>query len=477
MKATQILYLVLIIALVAWVLNSTNLLDSTKDGFEDLIKASVSEPVIPKVLSVKKLPTEVVPNPLTPSELPYGPYAQMASVGSFQYKDPSLFPAELAQMKKIFEDIRSFLVFEGVNLATSSDPNIQLPLTQLRADSRKIQQEITVLNKNPGVQSQLTQQDLADIDGSLTFLQKKVRLFETSGLVSDVVEGFQNTGQKTIASKNDLELLQTKAYSAILTLSASGTVDPVVQARIKALQTMYSNITDMLTRLNNGSWTEKDIPVYAEDIQFVLPGLANPQRGLMNIFSQPSGRKLNLIEEQLSNYVGEENATSVFNSIKDKGMFRVSVDVGYNVNGSSPTIKKNMELQPDGSMQMSSGLQQDGSIQMSSGLQPRMENSVNMDLPFDTQTLGMDDRARLNAPKGRFDWKKRTESICDQIARRGLDPLDFGCIASGSLMSPAYSWRGHAKMVCGRLGSTLDPDLPVTCGCPPQGWKGWTRSV
>jgi hypothetical protein len=465
MKATQILYLVLIIALVAWALNSTHLLDSTKDGFEDLINASVSEPIIPKVLSVKKLPTEVVPNSLTPSELPYGPYAQMASVGSFQYKDPSLFPAELTQMKKIFEDIRSFLVFEGVNLASSSDPSIQLPLTQLRADSRKIQEEIAVLDKNPGIQSQLTQQDLADIDGSLIFLQKKVRLFETSGLVSDVVEGFQNTGQKKTASKKDLELLQTKSYAAILTLSASGTVDPVVQARIKALQTMYSNITVMLTRLNNGSWTEKDIPVYAEDIQTVLPGLVNPQRALMNIFTQPSGKKLNLIEKELSKYVGEENATSVFNNIKDKGSFRVSVDLDYNRNSKMPSHKHNIDLQSD------------GSIKMSSGLQPRLAESIHMDLPFDSLTPGMDDRAKLNAPKGSFDWKNRTESICDQIARRGLDPLDFGCIARGSLMSPAYSWRGHAKMVCGRLGATLDPDLPVTCGCPPQEWKGWTRSV
>lgn len=465
MKATQILYLVLIIALVAWALNSTHLLDSTKEGFEDILNAPRSEPLIPRVLESKKLPTEVVPNSLTPSELPFGPYAQMASVGSFQYQDPSLLPAELTQMKKLFEDLRSFLVFEGVNLASSSDPSIQLPLTQLRADSRKIQQDITVLDKNPGVQSQLTQQDLADIDGSLTFLQKKVRLFETSGLISDVVEGFQNTGQKTIASKKDLELLQTRSYAAILKLSASGTVDPVVQARIKALQTMYSNITDMLTRLNNGSWTQKDIPVYAEDIQFVLPGLANPKRGLMNIFSQPSGKKLNLIEEQLSKYVGEENATSVFNNIKDKGSFRVTVDLDYKGDSKASSHKQNMDLQSD------------GSIKMSSGLQPRVADSIHMDLPFDSHTPGMDDRAKANSPKGGFDWKKRTESICDQIKRRGLDPLDFGCIAKGSLMSPAYSWRGHAKMVCGRLGATLDPDLPVTCGCPPQEWKGWTRSV
>jgi hypothetical protein len=125
-------------------------------------------------------------------------------------------------------------------------------------------------------------------------------------------------------------------------------------------------------------------------------------------------------------------------------------------------------------------LQSDGSIKMSSGLNQRLSESTTMDLPFDSVTPGMDDRANAisNLSKAaRFDWKKRTETICDQIRLRGLDPLDFGCIAKGSMMSPAYSWRGHAKMVCGRLGATMDPDLPVTCGCPPQEWKGWTRSV
>lgn len=462
MKATQILYLFLIVVILAWALNSTHLLDSTKEGFEDLLH--MSEPIIPKVLPAKVLPTEVGPNPSDVSQLPYGPYAQMPSVGSFQYKDPAMFPAELSQMKKLNEDIRSFLVFEGVSLANNSDPSVQLPLTQLRADGRKIQQEVSVLDKNPGIQSQLTQQDLADIEGSLTFLQKKVRLFETSGVIMDGKEGFQDMGEKTVASKKDLENLQSRVYGAILILSKSGTVDPVVQARIKGLQSMYTNVTDMITKLNNGMWTERDIPVYKEDIQGILPGLANPGQTLPDIFNQTSGKKLNAIEQQLSNFVGEDNAHDVFNSIKEKGMFRVTVDLGYNLGDSKrvPEYRQNMDLQSD------------GSIQMSSGLQARKSDTIVTDLPFDSVTPGMDDRANASVSKAsRFDWKKRTESICDQVRLRGLDPKDFGCIDKGSLMSPAYSWRGHAKMVCGRLGATLDPDLPVVCGCPPQEWKGW----
>ena len=72
-----------------------------------------------------------------------------------------------------------------------------------------------------------------------------------------------------------------------------------------------------------------------------------------------------------------------------------------------------------------------------------------------------------------LDWKARTKQICEQVRRRGLDPQDFGCLKENEEVSPTYSWRGHAKMVCSRLESTPDPALPQTCGCPPANWGGW----
>jgi hypothetical protein len=480
MKATQIIYLVIFAGIVFWIISSTHLLDFTKDGFEDLLKSSISEPVIPKGLIPTSIKMEAMPNPTVLDNLPFGPYAQMASTGSYQYKDPAMLPAGLSQMKKINEDLRSFLVFEGVSLADTSDPTVQLPLTQLRADSQRLQAEISVLDKNPGIDSQLTQQDLADIEGSLMFLQRKVRLFETSGVISGT-EGFQDSGAgKTRATNDDLVAFQKRIYSAILTLSASGTVDPVVQARIKALQNMYTDITDMITKLANGTMQPSDIPVYKEDINVILPNLANPNQNINNLFNQPSGKKLSPIEQQLATMVGEENATSVFNNLRDKGMFRVSVDLGYNVHGPSntPIFSQKMQLQDDGTM---------GPVQGPAGpVGPVQDNlaqkspamPMGMDLAFDSSTLGMDDRANSKPSSvSRFDWKKRVSSICEQIRLRGLEPEDFGCIPKDSLMSPAYSWRGHAKMVCGRLGATMDPGLPVTCGCPPSNWKGWTLSV
>ena len=554
MKPTTVLYLFLLLGLIAWILNSTHLLDSTKEGFDDLLSSPISEPIIPKGLIQAKGDTEAMPNPAIPNQLPFGPYAQMASVGSFQYQDPAMMPAELTQMKKINEDLRAFLAFEGVNLSSSSDPTVSLPLTQLRADARKLQDEVSVLDKNPGVQSQLTQQSLAEIDGALMFLQKKVRLFETAGVVSGT-EGFQDAakpkggdkdchgcltaggytwcatlkkcvrkwetpcpppkkpakkydiarspkeavkvigeavaegdnrsekakeGEKTRATKKDLELLQTKTYAAILTLSASGTVDPVVQARIKRLQEMYTALSDMITKLNKGQWTEKDIPVFKEDIQEVLPNLAKPQKDVKDVFSQGNGKKLNAIEQQLSGLVGVENAQDVFKNLKERGMFRISMDLGYNVagnsnKGGSPTYKRNLDLQGDGSMRSSDGMHPHVSAQ--GGNNASDGKGLNMESAYDSHSPGMDDNAIRRSSQSKashFDWKKRATTICEQVKLRGLDPLDFGCIAKDSLMSPAYSWRGHTKMICGRLGTTMDPDLPVVCGCPPQKWKGWS---
>ena len=113
------------------------------------------------------------------------------------------------------------------------------------------------------------------------------------------------------------------------------------------------------------------------------------------------------------------------------------------------------------------------------------DTPIKMDLPFDTKLPGMDDRASMSptdsssnkSQVGRFDWNKRANFICEQVKARGMNPEDFGCIAPNSLMSPAYSWRGHTKMICGRLQATMDPGLPVSCGCPPANWKGWTLSV
>jgi len=484
MKATQVLYLILFLGIILFVATKTPLLNFSKEGFE-ASGSLKSEPRIPRVLVPTSINIEAMPNPATLDTIPFGPYGQMASTGSYQYKDPATLPVQLNQIKKVNEDIRSFLTFEGVGLADTSDPTVQLPLTQLRADSQKLQSEISVLSKNPGIDSQIRQQELTDIEGSLTFLQRKVRLFETSGVISDRIEGFKGSKDKDTdtdkdgrkkATKDDLVAFTKRIYAAILTLSSSGTSDSVVQARIQRLENMYTAVNNIVTKLNNGEMKNSEVPIYKEDIDEILPKLADTASKIKNVFEQSSGKKLNEIEKQLSKLVGEDNAQSVFNNLKDTGKFRVNIELGYNGAKESsirPTFTQNLGLQDDGTLGLDDSTFSNSSAN-SSGQPMTIESA------YDTITKGMDDRAQSNtnySSVSRFDWKKRASSICEQVRLRGLDPEDFGCIAKDSLMSPAYSWRGHSKMICGRLAATMDPNLPVVCGCPPSNWKGWTLSV
>jgi hypothetical protein len=468
MKTTQILFLVLFAGLIFCVVTYTHLLDpiKPKEGFENasLPVNKGSEPRIPSTVMPTRISLQAMPNASVPGTLPFGPYAQTASVGSYQYQDPSQLPAELKQMKQLNEDLRSFLVFEGASVSNSSDPTVQLPLTQLRADSRKLQQEIIVLEANPGVQSSLTQQGIADIQEALTFLQRKVRLFQTAGVVAGGAEGFQNMAVKvkTRATKENLQELQTRVYGSILTLSASGTVDPVVQSRIKRLQEMYSAVNDMISKLDKGIWTSADVPVFKEDIEEILPKLVKPTEEVKDIFSQQQGSKPSSpLEKHIAGLVGTEAASGVIKNLMKNGSLRFNVELGF---GGTKNSKSYDLLNKDDSDD-SDSVKEAGALETNT--------------PFDNKMPGVDDRYEAKNKKsklGGLDWKKRSESICEQVRLRGLDPQDFGCIAKGSLMSPAYSWRGHTKMICGRLASTMDPDLPVVSGCPPPNWKGWTLS-
>jgi len=484
MKAVQVIYLFAFLGIIVYIIKSTHLLEGFQDSEPVSPLLGKSDPLIPQGLKQDNLETPVKPNPDQPGSIPFGPYGQSASVGSYQFKDPAQIPAAAKQIKQLHEDVKTFLVFEGVSISNSSDPNVSLPLTQLRADLERLQQELSVTERNPGVESTLTQQDLANIQGGLTFLQRKVRLFQTAGVISDSdgKEGFMGAPPPTSklrATKAELQILSTKITAAILILSASGTTDIVVKARITNLQKMYSDISEMIRKLNNGIWTQQDVPVFSEDIKKIIPNLANVNSKLPDINkASDAGYKLNPLEKQIAGLVGEENAKEVFNKLKDRGMFRVTVDMGYNIPGSGANSKNTVNIKKD------IGIKKDGSFGLLDGDSMKASPSLSVDGPYDSTMSGADDRAsagygannmggKPNNPS-HLDWKARANGICKQIKARGMDPLDFGCIPEGSKLSPAYSWRGHTKMVCGRLASTMDPTLPQTCGCPPPNWKGWT---
>jgi hypothetical protein len=76
-----------------------------------------------------------------------------------------------------------------------------------------------------------------------------------------------------------------------------------------------------------------------------------------------------------------------------------------------------------------------------------------------------------------FDWKTRAKQICENARKMGLNPADFGCMPDSTTVSPQFSWRGYAKMICNRLNTHYYQGTDEACGCPPIGWPGWISAA
>jgi hypothetical protein len=91
-----------------------------------------------------------------------------------------------------------------------------------------------------------------------------------------------------------------------------------------------------------------------------------------------------------------------------------------------------------------------------------------------------DRNAPLPSDAGRgpshFDWRSRSKEIEGQVKKRGLKPADFGIMPANAKIFNDFSWKGYARMICTRLQATMDPNLPVACGCPPMDWSGWRNT-
>jgi hypothetical protein len=121
------------------------------------------------------------------------PPGQTASVNSYPATNPALEKAPLVRIKNALETLNGFLMNEAVSLKNMNDPSVQLPLETGKADARRLTDELSVLTRNPGIESSLTQEDINSIEANLRFLQKKWRLSANavSGGQGGSVEAFQ----------------------------------------------------------------------------------------------------------------------------------------------------------------------------------------------------------------------------------------------------------------------------------------------
>ena len=160
-----------------------------KEGF-DPVNTSPSHKVN---IPINIIPPPVAPPPARsindsnvqpanlPGQLPIAPYEQIAAMSPLPYQSTTLIKANRQQLIEMLELLKGFLAFEAQEISERSDPTIQLPLNTARGDFHTLQAEVEVLNRNPGIQPNITLSHLNEISSNLAYLQREVRLIGAAG--------------------------------------------------------------------------------------------------------------------------------------------------------------------------------------------------------------------------------------------------------------------------------------------------------
>ena len=472
------------------------LLTSVREGFDTFSKPPDHKVNIP----FNVIPAAIPPPPARnmdelsakpadiPGSLPIAPYEQIANASPLPYQDPTLIKAKRQEIINTLEDLKGFLAFEAQEISEQSDPAIQLPLTNARADFKRLQDEVNLLQRNPGLQPDMTEMNLAEIQANLAYLQRTVRLIGAAGPLQGpiyeftrnvAVEGFEDApvSSGAIATPEDLNDFVAKLSAEIIRLSASGTTDPVINARVVALTNIKQNVQTILAQVKSGALLSVQIPIMKKDINNALPILGNPSEPLPQIIQSlrlPPGLG-NLLP---SNLQKDPDVTRQINKLVDKYADDIikGTSASVTVRYTSPRETELMDAEAD----IAKALFREKKSTITKTGFPSMEDldgvSGNDSYVKDASTIS-DPYAQRPVDAGRgpakFDWKQRAKEIEAQVKLRGLKAPDFGIMPENAKVSEDFSWRGYAKMICTRLQATMDPALPETCGCPPMDWKGW----
>ena len=433
------------------------------------VKKSIQDKPVEPALAQSGIGS-IEPSPPNPEELPLAIIEQRAKGAPLPYRDPSSEPAKFIRLRGMLEDLKAFLAFQAPSLQDQCDPSIQLPLTTARADTKRIEDMVTVLNRNPGMESRITNRDLRGVQDNLNYLQDELRKLENNGVVT---EGFANSNpDKTPATLAELHEFDAKVLIEKTRIGASGTTDTVIRARVASLERIHQDISQIINQLQTQTIDPQDVPILKSDLDLALPILGDSSKPLpqqivnaglppyiVNLFpnglSADDTAQLNAFRQILEKY-GKQNP-SAFTQVFSK-VFNINND-GF-TSGSGSGSSRDASLM---SMNNSQLMQTGGSM------------SGESDPPaLDYELRGLPGINKPIPEQPGFNWKERARTIGKRIAMRGLNPKDFGVIGDTEEVSIHYSWRGYAKMICSRLMNTMDPGLPEYCGCPPYNWNGWS---
>ncbi len=466
-------FLILILAIVA-----NSCIDfRVFEGFAS--EASKSKKEVPPPI---KLIDEKEPKGYTNvADLPGAPVSGLAQTNSLPFEDPALMKASRQVLNELKQDMDGFAANELPGLEDKSDPGVKLPLTRFKGDYQRVKDELRVVTRNDGLQSQLTMDDIQGIAANLRFLQRTYRLFMNNGMVPQVETGMSKVGtegfvnemndskEKTPISPDQLNMLAQKLAVEVTRLQATGTTDPVTQARVGILTKMKQTVDDLNMKVQSGQMSAAQIPIMVSDYDKFLPELNKTGTGIGGLISKSVNPTLGSLfnSYEKGDVQGSELAGDLFDRYAKDLLKGLSVKVSY-------TSENEMEVEKAKATGPASN--HPGTI---SGARGEFEEKIRQ---MDVQELSHGNESTFSGIRppsyeptriGSFDWKAFSEEIVKNIRRMGMNPYDFGALKDNSSVSKDFSWRGHVKMMCSRLATADDPAVPEQVGCPPVSWKGW----
>jgi len=434
---------------------------------------------------------------------------QIASFNSLPYQDPSLEKAPYQRILNVQTTLQGFLEQEASSISDISDPAVVLPLTTARGDLVRLRNEVMVLRRNPGINSSLTQNDLDGIEANLGYLQRKWRLSVYNDINS--IEGFSVEGFATTdrASLNELNNLIMKINTTITMLSSSGTNDPVFTARIQALNALKVRIQSIITDVESGARPESEIPISHNAYQNFLKSVNNTDSPIKDLALGselpttlsdlfPAYSSGDVSGANLARYIFQQYADTLFKGLSwDINLHYTSenqMSVANSLVNSLSSLLSSQRYVSDTSSDISDNRGEFASTitdlhnnknntpketttnptSQSTTTNPTTTTTTTTTNPTSTSTSTSTSTTPNKSTKpAKFDWHERANFICESIQKREMNPEDFGCLKADQYVSDNFSWRGYAKMICNRLGTSYDTGLPELCGCPEPSWKGW----
>jgi hypothetical protein len=482
-KGIYVLLIILILIAIYFSMPESIIVSGSSEGFIN----------IPKIPEVQLKVITDVKESEGPS-LPSAPFYGVSEDAPRPPIDPANEVSTILRMRRLLERLEGFFLSDYK--AIENKVEYLEPLTNAKALLTRLREEIHFLDANPGMSPTMTEKKIMEGEATMSFLERQSRLVVINDIDAysgfSVTEGFTGSSTqrpsqlrapskvKTRAKVSDIVNFNLRAWSEMQRLSASASSDPVLNARVNAINNIRKSMQRIIDDVKLKKIAPTDIPVFKEDLEKAFPTLTDPSKPIPKLLSKSKlpPELANLIQPGKSAKSDKDiNAliSKYMNTILNSTSFSLNVGIDY----ISSNKVKLAQSQHNANSKKSNNekivfnpLKQGPNIKLSfTDKDGSIKNNVAISASDGELSTRHDVKKSSYNPS--LDWKGRTKQICEQIRMRGLDPQDFGCLKATDEVSHDYSWRGHAKMVCSRLQATPDPALPVTCGCPPTDWSGW----